>query len=121
MTTVLRNYAKGVKPTQLSDPGDAGAIPVGGYMSAVCSMTSAGAETRTLAIPTAEGQELLLIADNQTAGDIVLTVASAVNATGNTVLTFGDNGDNIKLLGIDVAGTLRWTVAFNDGVALSTP
>lgn len=50
----------------------------------------------------------------------MITVASAINATGNDEITLADAEDLIVLKGIDVAGTLRWYVQFNDGAALST-
>ena len=100
------------------DGGDASAIPVTNSGS-VSLETDAGAETRTLAVPTYAGQVLNLAfgVDN---GDCVVTVASAVNQAGNNTLTFADAGDNLVLIGIDIDGTLAWRVVANDGVALST-
>jgi hypothetical protein len=105
-----------VRPTAHADPGNAGAIPV--TSSGQCALTSAGAETRTLAIPTFAGQRLLLHCDVYV-GNIVVTSAQAINQTGNTIMTFGAARDNCELVGITVGGALRWQVAYNDGVALS--
>jgi len=102
----------------IADPGDAGAIPV--TRSGTCAITSAGAETRTLAIPTLEGQKLSLSLDVD-GGDVTITVASAINQTGNTTIVMGDAGDVIILEGVQVAGALVWRVVVNDGCALSTP
>lgn len=101
----------------VADPGDAGAIAV--TASGSCPLVSAGAETRTLAIPPVVGR-VLSLSFKTDVDDIVLTVASAVNQTGNNTLTFADAGDHIMLIGTDVGGTLYWRVVCNDGVALST-
>lgn len=111
--TVDRQY-----PVAIADPGNAGAIGV--KSSGVCAMTSAGAETRTLAIPSFIGQEIALIDDTHV-GNIVVTAASAINQTGNTIMTFGAAADYIVLKAATVGGTLVWRVAANDGVALSGP
>jgi hypothetical protein len=102
----------------LADPGDAAAIPV--TRSASIAITTAAAETNTLAIPTFVGQVLHLICDVYAVGDRVVTVAAKVNQTGNNTLTFGAAGDFISLLAVQEAGTLRWQVAANDGVGVST-
>ena len=101
----------------IADPGDAGAIPVAA--SGCCMLTSADAETRTLAIPTSVGQMLLLAMDTD-GGDCVLTIASAVNETGNNTLTFDDAGETILLIAMSIGGTKTWRVLGNDGVGLST-
>ena len=100
----------------IADPGDAGAIPV--TASGVCSMTSAGAETRTIAIPTFIGQEIALIDDTHV-GNIVVTAAAAINQAGNTIMTFGAVKDMIVLTAMTVAGALVWRVTANDGCSLS--
>lgn len=101
----------------IADPGNAGAIPV--TRDGTCSLTSAGAETRTLAIPTYNGQRLALV-DDVHVGNIVVTCAQAINQAGNTIMTFGAVNDFIELVGVTCAGgALRWRVAANDGVALS--
>ncbi len=100
----------------IADPGNAGAIPV--VRSGVCSMISTAAQTRTLAAPTFVGQELQLCMDTD-GGDIVLTVASAYNQAGNTVVTFNDAGDQVTLKAATIAGVLRWRLVSNDGCALS--
>jgi hypothetical protein len=100
----------------IADPGDAGAIPV--TTDGVCALTSAGAETRTLAIPTFMGQRLSLVCDTYV-GNIVVTSSQALNQAGNTIMTFGAVRDYIALEAITVGGALRWQVASNDGVALS--
>lgn len=106
-----------VQSTAITDPGDAGAIPV--TASGVCAMTSAGAETRTLAIPTFIGQRLVLVADTYV-GDIVVTAAAAVNVANNNTLTFGAASEACELVAVTVGGSLVWQVGWNDGVGLTT-
>jgi hypothetical protein len=101
----------------VADPGNAGAIAV--TANGVCNLTSAGAETRTLAIPTFVGQLLTLCLDTD-GGDCVVTVASSVNQTGNNTITFNDAGDSVTLVGRTVGGTRKWVLLSNDGTTLST-
>jgi hypothetical protein len=104
-------------PALIADPGDGGAIPV--TRSGTCALTTAGgAETRTLAIPTLEGQKLSITFDVDD-GDAVITVAAAINQTGNNTITLADAGDHILLEGVQVAGALVWRLVANDGGALS--
>lgn len=100
----------------IADPGNAGAIVV--TASGVCMLTSAGAETRTVAIPTFVGQTLDIIVDTYV-GDIVITFSQRINAALNTIGTFGVVGDYLGLVGVTIGGALRWQVRSNDGVALS--
>jgi len=101
----------------IADPGDAGAIPV--TVSGYCLLVTGGAETRTLAIPTAYGQVIDLFFKTD-GGNCVVTVATPVNQAANTVLTFADAGDHIRLVaGDDGAGAKEWRVVCNDGVALA--
>jgi predicted RecA/RadA family phage recombinase len=101
----------------IADPGASGAIPVtnGGNVPIV----TATAETRTLAVPSYEGQQLLLYMKTD-GGDAVITVAAAINQTGNNTITMNDAGDTILLVGIKVGSSLRWRTFFNDGCSLST-
>ena len=101
----------------IADPGDAGAIPVAA--SGHCLLTTADAETRTLADPTSDGQELLIALDTD-GGDCVITAASAINQTGNNTITLDDAGDVIRLVAIEVGANKRWRVVVNDGCTLAT-
>ena len=101
----------------IADPGDAGAIAV--TRSGTCPLVTAGAETRTLAIPTFAGQQISL-GFKTDVGDCVVTAASGVNVTGNNTLTFDNAGEHILLAAIEVGAALAWRVVANDGVGLST-
>lgn len=108
-----------VQSTQntITDPGNAGAIPV--TKSGVCAITTAGAETRTLAIPGHIGQIIMLMIDID-GGSCVVTSAQAINQTGNNTITINDVNDTITLIGGSIGGALRWRVLANDGAVLST-
>lgn len=101
----------------ITDPGNAGAIPV--TQSGHVAIVTAGAETRTIAAPTFTGQELLLFMKTD-GGDAVITVATGINQTGNNTITMNDAGDVIRLVAVEVGANLRWRVVFNDGCTLAT-
>ena len=111
-------YCLGVEPAIIPDPGNAGAIAVND--SGICELTSAGAETRTLADPTFRGQciEFVFVVD---AGDCVVTTASPVNQTGNNTVTFADVGDHQLLMGAyNATDGWEWKEVVNDGAGLTT-
>lgn len=85
--------------------------------------TGASGETNTLSAPTGPSQRIKLYCRLHGGGNRVITVASAVNQTGNTVLTFGATGDfcvleSVRSTAVQDA-TYLWRVTANDGVALS--
>lgn len=74
----------------IADPGNAGSIYVD-RNNAVVQLTSAGAETRTLARPTQIGNRLSLHFKSD-GGNITLTVTGGFNEDGDTTFTFSDPG-----------------------------
>ncbi len=102
---------------KVADPGDTGAIPVVGRWG-ICHLETGGAETRTMGPPTAVGQRILLVFKTD-GGDCVVTVASTINAAGNTIITFDDEQECLELVGMQVADdTFRWcTVGGDAGVS----
>lgn len=118
VTNDLHEAASG-ELNQIPDPGNAGTIRVS-KSPALVVLRSGGAETRTLAAPTAAGVLLTL---NMTVdgGDIVVTAAATVNATGNNTITFAEVSDAITFISIYLTPTTyRWSVLEADGAALST-
>lgn len=101
---------------QITDPGNAGAIPV--TKSGTVAIVTAGAETRTLAIPTFVNQ-MLTIYFRTDGGDCVITSAQAINQAGNTSITLNDANDSIQLVGVYNGTALRWRVVTNDGTTLA--
>jgi hypothetical protein len=104
---------------ELADPGTGQAITVTRSATVDFTIGSAGAETNTLAIPTFLGQRMVLCAKTVGTGTRAVTAASAINQTGNTIMTFAQARDAIGLCAIKVGSALAWQVQFNDGVALS--
>lgn len=103
----------------IADPGTGAAIPVTNSGSAAFAVAGVG-ETNTLAIPTKRGQMLQLTCASVAAmATRIVTCAQAINAAGNTIMTFDATTDWIVLVAAEVAGALRWRVWANDGVALS--
>ena len=102
---------------EVTDPGASGAIPVTNGGS--CQIVTAAAETRTLAIPTNVGQVLSLCMKTD-GGNCTVTVASAINQTGNNTIQLNDAGDTIILVGVQVGANKAWRVVVNDGCTLST-
>lgn len=104
-------------PTDIADPGNTGAIPV--TRSGCCAITTAGAETRTLAVPAKTGIKLAISMDVN-GGDCVIAAATAINQTGNNRITLNDAGDTILLESVQKAGIIIWRISANDGATLAT-
>ena len=112
------DFGQGSLENVIADPGDGEAIPV--TASGSIAVTTAAAETNTLAIPTFVGQMLSLTCDVYAVGARTITVAAAINQTGNNTIALDTAGDNTILVGVQVAGALVWRVLVNDGSTLST-
>ena len=92
----------------IADPGNAGAISVSS--SGHCQITSGGAgHTRTVAIPTFEGQVLTLDHDVD-GGTAIVTFASNINTRGDDKVTLTNAGDFITVKSVNNSGTLAWRV-----------
>ena len=111
-------YSRGSELEQIGDPGTGAAIDV--TRSGEVQVVTAGAETNTLAVPTFVGQRLILTLKTRVGGDRVITVASAFNATGNTIITLDTAGDSICLEGCHgSAGVYKWNQVWTNGPSLS--
>jgi hypothetical protein len=99
----------------IADPGNGNPIPV--TVSGNCPLVTAGAETRTIAIPTFVGQQLLVYCKTFV-GNAVVTVASAINETGNTIITYSATGQACLLTAAEDGAALVWR-AVVDGAGLS--
>ncbi len=109
---------RGIEPVKIPDPGDAGAIEVS--HPGFCELTTGGAETRTLADPAFRGEiiDLYCFYDG---GNNVVTAASPINQSANTIMTFTDVGEHIRLIGFyNATDGWEWRVVANDGVGLSS-
>jgi predicted RecA/RadA family phage recombinase len=113
----IASVANNPKTAVIADPGNAGAIPV--TASGHVDIVTAAAETRTLAAPSFNGQELLISLKTD-GGNCVITCATTVNQTGNNTITLDDAGDAILLVAKQNGADKRWSVVSNDGCSLST-
>lgn len=104
----------------IADPGTGEAIPVTGSGYVEIAIGDA-AQTNTLAVPTFVGQELTIYAVSVTGtGTRTITVASAVNQTGNNTILLDAAGETVVLRAIKVGAALAWRVIVADGATLST-
>ena len=100
------------------DPGNGNYLVVDRDRGVV-ELVTAAAETRKLADPERSGLMLTLTLKTD-GGDCVVTADTALNQSGNTIMTFGDAGDTVLLQSIpDGATGYKWKIIGNDGVALS--
>ena len=99
----------------ITDPGNAGAIPV--TKNGVCKLVTTGAETRTVADATAAGQ-ILVLGMKTDGGDCVVTFASPYNQIGGTVVTFNDAGDFAVFVAIEDGGDKEWRLAGHSGAVV---
>lgn len=105
----------------IADPGAGGAIIVA--VSGHCLLNFAGGPfTRTLAIPAASGEAILLVHEAGANAGIV-TVAAPLDVLGTTVINFGAQlGQWVLLVGMDIGAGLQWRVASQGGgVTNGTP
>lgn len=105
---------------RLLDPGNGNAIVVLDKDLAYVPLvtTDASGETRTLDDPLKGGISLMLQmkTDKSGTGNCVVTADNVVDVAGNTIMTFDDEGDYIKLESIEIDDdTFRWRVISYDG------
>lgn len=100
-------------PFLMADPGDAGTITVDRW-GAVVPVTTATAETRTLAQPTKAGL-LCMVEINSYGGACTLTVTGGYNQAGSTVITLGTEADWIRFVSIKVGASYYWRIIAEEG------
>ena len=119
MDNIMFNLARAT--WSLPDPGTGEAITI--QRSGIIEITTgASGETNSLADPAKEGIMFGFVLLTDGGGDRVITAASAINQSSNTVITLGDAGDFIMLISVKYGatkGAYRWKVLANDGAALS--
>ena len=103
------------KSALLTDPGNAGAIPVN--QSGCVPIVTAGVETRTLAVPTVINQRLAIYFQTKV-GNCTITSSQAINVAGNTTITLTAANQCIQLVAAYNGTALRWRVLENDGPTL---
>lgn len=95
------------------DPGDGGTIAPTMYGQQYL-ITTAGAETRTLARPDKAGILASVVLDTD-GGDLTLTVTGGYNSAGDTSITFGDAGDAVVFLSVKTGTTYKWKAVAHEG------
>jgi|GEM_PF-1324515 len=109
----FRNWREA--PWYLKDPGDGGALDpskVGVYHFKVGTT----AETNTLAAPTRDGLMVGMFVESLTSGTRAVTVASAYDEAGSTVLTFAGAGQYCLLMSFKLGSVYVWRIVGFDGV-----
>lgn len=98
----------------LVDPGNGAALDNDAWGQT--RLVSTGAETRSMALPTAVGRRNFLVMETD-GGDIVVTVAGGYDEQGNTTLTFNNTGEYAVLEStLSATGTYCWRLTGYDGV-----
>lgn len=103
----------------MADPGNGKGIYPDRDQCQVEFVSGASGETRSLPIPVRAGLTLTMVLRTDGGGNVVVTAASAINAAGNTIMTFADARDFIVLQAITLGSAIAWQVVSNEGVALS--
>jgi len=111
----------------VADPGASGTIKSSGVVGAVCKITTAAAEARTLAAPYHEGETIRLVLESD-GGDCTVTVTNgkfeaSYNAGAMTAiasLTLSAVGEGTEFIAVDESGTLYWYVAKSLGGLLAS-
>lgn len=102
-------------PFKMEDPGNGGTITVDRDFAVVPVVTTTS-ETMTLSQPTKAG--LVCTVELKTdGGDLVLTVTGGYNQDGSTSITFGDAGDFVTFISLEIGdGAYYWRVLKSEGV-----
>jgi len=105
----------------LLDPGDAGTIAVDRTMG-ICSVVTAGAETRKIASPERAGI-VISICLKTDGGDLTITGAgSEILNSGlgtETTAVMADAGDCLTLISISKGANIVWSPLANNGATMS--
>ena len=101
-------------PAETPDPGDGNAIVATKLIETIGLVTTT-AETRSLPDPDRAGIHLYLVFVTD-GGDCVITADSAVNTSGNTIMTFDAAREGVGLISIPTSSTAyAWEIVTNNG------
>lgn len=120
ITTAMLGDTASANGKAIADPGTGKAIPVtsSGYVEIAIGDA---AQTNTLAVPAVIGQELTIyVVSVAGTGSRTITVASAINQTGNNTILLDAAGETVVLRAIKIGAALAWRVIVADGATLST-
>jgi len=99
----------------LPDPGDDGTITVDRDRAYVPLVTEGASEARSLSDPPVVGCELVLFHKTD-GGDVDVTAVSQIDNSGNTILSFAEAGDWVKLVAVEEGTSLEWRIVGGEGV-----
>ena len=101
-----------------TDPGNTvKVLTVDRQLSIFNLVSTTGAQTRTLAAPSKPGVIVTFCLESITSGTLTITTATAFDQAGNDDIVFGDAGDFVTLMSVEVvADTFMWRVVAFDGV-----
>jgi len=103
----------------VADPGDTNTIAASTQTNFICSIVTAGAETRVLGAPNFVGQKAIITLGTD-GGDLTMTNADGWldGATSDDVATFADAADSMVVEAHGTAVT-DWRVTSEKGVAFA--
>ena len=104
---------KDVGPGVTFDSIDAATL-TGKFYGQQFLITTAGAETRTLARPDRAGMLCSVVLDTD-GGDLTLTVTGGYNTDADTTIVFDDAGDLVVFLSVKTGTTYQWTAIAQEG------
>lgn len=103
-------------PVEKADPGDAGSINIDRSPMVVNLVSTAAAQTRTLARPTRQGAEIRLQFKTDGGGDITVTVTGGYNETGDTTIVFANAGEFAILVSFFDGSDFFWRLTSHHGI-----
>jgi len=110
----------GIEPLEIADVAEGLYFGTGARTGYIHLVTGAGAATRKLVDPEFFGQVLDLFFYTDGGGDCAVTADSPINQNADTIMTFSDVGEHIRLVGQwNSTDGWEWRVICNDGVALT--
>ena len=119
MTDHQKRSSLFMTPWVLQDPGAGGTITISRY-GTLCEVTTATAESRTLAAPLRSGM-LCTVILTEDGGDLTLTVnptsgtAYGYNGDNATTIVYSDAGDFVQFYSIEIGSECVWRVLGHEG------
>lgn len=121
LTLTTGSLVQTVPNAVIADPGNGGTItPASGAVKNICTITTAGAETRVLGTPQFIGQELA-IEFGTDGGNFTIDNTAGFNddGTASNLATFDDAGDCLMLIAVDTTDGDDWRLVAKKGVAIA--
>lgn len=114
---ILQKMGLDATPYRIPSTTDAETLRVD-RQDTVYAVTTAAAETRTLAQPTKPGLRCAVVLDAD-GGDLTLTVTGGYNQAASTSVTFDDAGDFVIFYSVEVGTSYYWRVMAQEGTGIT--